>query len=211
MFASDATAEVRDKACLLVSVFIMSPSGQSGANASPVARCPGAGACRFSRVRDPINQRQVGGVHQWGIDFSRWHSRTTTFRLRMRIPLKDLASFSMPDVALRGVHAIDRWLAVTGFGLRPEKMKGLVKVQDITKELLFWPSERLVASRTRGLPRHIREPRIGTWTSQRLETTAPVKILLAEEQAEISQYTCRRWVHQSGVPFAPAGRLIPHL
>lgn len=199
------TAEVREGSCVLVShVHCQATSGNLGPLQIVLRKWPSADVrLEFPGTAPRSSHRHVGEDHVWDITLPPRAPQPFTCRVWARIPLKDLARLSNPEVSAPGLHVADRWLAITGSELRPENDEHLVLVTGVTTALRLWPAEarRILSD---GKAWHIEDPEWGLHlTSRSAQDTPAVKVLLAEEQVYLADGS--RWIHQADFELAARG------
>jgi hypothetical protein len=199
------TAEVRQNACLLIAHFhCQAPLGSPGPMRVVLRGCSAVDVrLEFPGTSPRIIERTLGSDHFWELVFPPDVAQPVTFQLQARIELKDLTKFLMPDVTAQEVQVVDRWLAVTGPELRPEKKQGLAAVQNVVRELRLWPGEAQ-RIQSEGTAWQVRQADWSLPLEVRLSGDAPaVKVLLAEEQAFLADGL--RWLHQTDFLLAARG------
>lgn len=208
------TAEVRNQACMLTGhVHVLAPLGSPESFQVVLRNCPSdearldfsstATAGTIAAGMAPrVQHRRAGADHVWDVTLAPNMPQPITLMLKARIPIKDGAAFAMPEVMATGVHLADRWVAVTGPGLRLSSQSGLEALKSPAKSLRYWPgAARHIAQE--GTAWHVGDPQ---WTltldARAAGPAPPVTVLLAEEQAFLADG--QRWVHQA--EFLLAGR-----
>jgi hypothetical protein len=197
-------ASFQDNLCTLVSHFhCRAPLVNSAPLQVILRNCPNADARLETTAPLAARYRRLGADHLWEISPAPTTPQPFTFRVRARIPLQGGVGLPLPEVTVLEAPVAGRWVAVTGPNLLPEKIKGLAKVADAARELLYWPGEidRITAANNVW---RIADADWGLYLKAVPSAdAAPAKVLFAEEQAFLTE--SRHWAHQSEFLLASRG------